>query len=400
MKILLLTNKFPFPPKDGGAIATFNLIKSFSKLRNEVVVLSMNTSKHLFDTTKLPDEVKKIAHFISVKVNNKLNAFDAFVNLIQNKSYNISRFISEEFNNKLIEILHEKKFDLVQLEGLYLSPYVETIRTFSDAKISMRAHNVEHQIWERNADYEKGIIKKKYLKTLSKQLKKYELARIGKYDFMVPISISDYEYFKNFEHETLFHVCTASFDEELLNFKKSKVEISSLFFMGSLDWIPNLNGLNWFIKNPWKEISTKFPKLKFYIAGRNMPGEIKNIKEKNIYILGEIDDAYDFMNSKQIMIVPLFSGSGMRVKIIEGLALEKTIVSTSIGAEGIGLTDKENILIANDAKEFISCISYCISNPSAAKNIGINGLNFVYEKFSALATAKNLINFYSKYIKK
>ena len=206
--------------------------------------------------------------------------------------------------------------------------------------------------------------------------------------------------FRRFEKETLFHVCPASFDEELINFKKTKIEIPSLFFLGSLDWIPNLEGIKWFVKNPWKEISALFPELKFYFAGRNMPDEIKNLKEKNIIIMGEIDNAYDFMNSKQIMVVPLFSGSGMRVKIIEGLALRKTIVSTSTGADGIGLTDKENILIADNSEEFVLGISNCITKPNEAEILGKKGFDFVQNKFSAISTAKELINFYSKHLNK
>jgi len=400
MKILLLCNKFPFPAKDGGAIATFNLIKAFSKSGNDVTVLAMNTSKHYFNVEQLPDDIKKLAHFISVDVNNKINAVDAFINFIQNKSYNISRFISVKFNDRLIELLHEKEFDVVQLEGLYLSPYVETIRAFSEAKIAMRAHNIEHLIWERNAVNEKNILKKKYLKTLAKQLKKYELSRLSKYDYLIPISDVDAEYFKKLDDEIPVHVCPASFDEELLKPDNSKTQVPSLFFLASLDWIPNVEGLKWFLDNVWGKVSAEFPELKFYIAGRNMTDAVKKLFKKNAIMLGEIDDAYSFMNSKQIMIVPLFSGSGMRVKIIEGMAMGKVIISTAIGAEGIEAENNKNILLANNKEEFISQIRKCITDKQICETLGENAKKFVQDIFSARSTAKNLIDFYKKQIGK
>ena len=106
----------------------------------------------------------------------------------------------------------------------------------------------------------------------------------------------------------------------------------------------------WFVENCWPGLHQQFPNLKFYVAGRNAPAWLINkFHYPNIEFVGEVEDAYRFMNSKSIMIVPLFSGSGMRIKIIEGMALGKTIVSTEIGAEGIEVSDNENILIATDA---------------------------------------------------
>lgn len=394
MRILQLANKFPFPLKDGGAIATFNLTKSFSKLGNDVTLLAMNTSKHHYDLKYLPAEIKKSAKFIAVGVNNNISAVSAFFSLLKNESYNVQRFISEKYNDKLIELLHEQEFDLIQLEGLYLSPYVETIRSFSHAKISMRAHNVEHLIWQHIAKNEKNTAKKFYLKILSKQLKKYELRRLNKYDFLIPISNEDEKKFKELGCEIPMHVCPASFDEEIVKPDKSKEGYPSVFFIGALDWIPNVEGLNWFIESVWRKITGSYPEIKFHIAGRNCPEELKRRKETNMIVHGEVENANDFMNSKSIMVVPLFSGSGMRVKIIEAMALGKTIVSTSIGAEGIDCEDEKNILIADDEKKFAENIFKCAGNKPFSETIGNNAMKFAHQNFSAEQTTKTLLNFY------
>ncbi len=395
MRILQLCNKFIYPPKDGGAIAAFNFTKAFSSLGHEVTVLAMNTSKHFYDLKNLPQEIKNIADWIAVDVDTEIKVFPALWNFLQNRSYNIARFISAKFNDKLIELLHQKEFDIIQLEGLYLSPYVETIRAFSEARIAMRAHNIEHEIWERIAENEKSFFKKWYLGILAKQLKKYETERINKYDLMLPITEKDAQAMKSFGCELPVHVCPAPYDETILKPDKSKMEFPSVFFIGALDWIPNTEGLKWFLENVWNKIHSQFPNVQFYIAGRNAK-KISADAKRNIVMVGEVENAYDFMNSKGIMIVPLLSGSGIRVKIIEGMALGKTIISTSLGAEGIPCKDGQNILIADTPEMFTEKISKCINEKMFFSIIGDNAYQFAKQRFSSREVTSKLLEFFKQ----
>ena len=138
--------------------------------------------------------------------------------------------------------------------------------------------------------------------------------------------------------------------------------------------------------------------MKFYIAGRNAPDSIKNINEPNVVFLGEVDDAYEFMQGKAIMIVPLLSGSGMRIKIIEGMALGKSIVSTAIGAEGIAVHDGEDIILANDAEKFREGIESLLDNFDKFETIGRNARKFVEENYDNLSISKALVAFYKELI--
>ncbi len=395
MKILQLSNKFVYPPKDGGAIGIFNYTKAFSALGCEVTMLAMNTTKHPYDIKSLPEEIKSLAEWITVDVDNRIKPFSALVALLQNRSYHIERFISAPYNDRLIELLHRHAFDIIQLEGLYLSPYVETIRAFSKATVVMRSHNIEHEIWERVTKNEKGLFKRGYLKILSGQLKKYETARLNKYDLMTSVTERDATILKQLGCTLPVHVCPAPFDETLLKPDKSKSEYPSVFFLGALDWTPNAEGLGWFLKNVWEKISLQFPDLKFYIAGRNAD-RIKLDLSKNVIVTGEVENAYDFMNSKGIMIVPLLSGSGIRVKIIEGMALGKTIVSTSLGAEGIPCKDGQNILIADTPEAFAEKIIKCINEKIYYSVIGDNAYQFAKQRFSSREVTGKLLEFFKK----
>ncbi|MBI3503131.1 MAG: glycosyltransferase family 4 protein [Bacteroidetes bacterium] len=395
MRILQLCNKFVYPAKDGGAIAVINLTKSFSLQGCDVTVLAMNTSKHKFDLKNLPEEIKKLADWIAIDVDNEIKKFPALWNLLQNRSYNIQRFISSQYNDKLIELLHQKEFDIIQLEGLYLSPYVESIRAFSETKIVMRSHNIEHEIWERIAENEKSFLKKWYLKILARQLKKYEIERLNKYDMITSVTERDAEKLKSFGCELPMHICPAPYDETVLKPDKTKMEFPSVFFIGALDWLPNVEGLKWFLENVWEKVYHQFPDLKFYIAGRNAKKFSVDAK-KNIVMVGEVENAYNFMNSKGIMIVPLLSGSGIRVKIIEGMALGKTIISTSLGAEGIPCKDGQNILIADTPETFAEKISKCINETMFFSIIGDNAQQFARQRFSSHEVTNKLLEFFKQ----
>ncbi len=398
MKILQLCNKVPFPPKDGGCIAMNNLTQGLLEEGNEVKILAINTEKHFIEIEKLPTDYRLKTNIEAVFVDTKVKPIAAFLNLFSSKSYNIERFYSKQFETKLISILISETFDIIQLESLYVSMYSDIIRNYSNAKIVLRAHNIEHKIWEQNAKLTSNPLKRMYLNLLAKRLKNYETTIFSKVDSIVTITKNDELFIKKINTKTETITVPFGIDLKKINVEIAEQEFPSLFYIGALDWQPNIEGLNWFLKNVWKRIQQKYPELKFYIAGRNMNNELKELNEKNIIVLGEVNDAHEFMKSKGLMIVPLLSGGGMRVKIIEGMALAKTIVTTSIGAEGIDCTNSKNIFIADDSDTFVEAINKCISDSSFYFQVGKNAKQFVSEYYNNVDICKKLTAYYKQLI--
>lgn len=397
MRILQLMNKVPWPPKDGGAIACLNMTKGFAMLGHEVTVLSMNTSKHHISLKDMPAELRNRADFRLVEVPAYINWFEAALNLIFSKlPYNAQRFISDEYSFELVKLLTEKTFDVIQLEGLYLCPYIPVIRKYSEAKIAYRAHNIEYEIWARTASLSEGF-RSKYLRNLSRRIKRFEISYLNSYDILVPITDRDGQILDELGNTKPRHTSQTGIDFASLVPTAKKLEFPSLFHIGALDWAPNQEGLIWFFNHCWPKIHSENPDLKFYLAGRNAPDWfVRHIKLDGVEYLGEINDAYDFINSKAIMVVPLFSGSGMRIKIIEGMSLGKPIVTTDIGTEGIPTENGNNILIANTADEFIEAIFRLINDRELSNRIGKNAIGFIQEKFDNLSQAGSLIDFYKQ----
>lgn len=394
MKILQICHRIPYPAIDGGNIAMMNMAQALIEAGNEVHQFALNTKKHFVNPLMLPEELRNKLHFNSVTIDTKISVFGIIKNLFTSESYNIIRFYSKEAEKELENILRANNFDVIQLETLYTAPYIDCIRKNSPAKIVLRAHNVEHIIWERLAKEDKNILRKNYLIFLSRRLKKYELDVLKKIDAIIAITSVDENNFRELSFKGPLLTVPVSLDFKEYFFDANEETEMSLFHLGSMDWMPNREAVEWFLKKCWPKLHSIFPSLKLYLAGRSFPQEIIDAKYPNVICEGKIEDAHSYMRKKQIMIVPLLSGSGMRVKIIQGMALGKTIISTKIGAEGIPVENGNNIFLADTPEEFLEAISNCINNQGGCKQTGINGRKFAEENYSNQAAGKKIDVFY------
>ncbi len=398
MKILFLTNKVPYPPKDGGSIATLALIRSLSDKGHSVTVLSMNTKKHHTTFFDIPKTLTSKIIFHLVEVPAHINLKGTIKNLFFSKlPYNAERFIDINFTQNLEALLTVNKYDIIQLEGLYLCPYIKTIRKYSKALIAYRSHNIEHEIWERTLAGTKWP-KKWYLEILSKRLRKFELSFINQYDMLIPITSRDGQKYFEFGNTKNTITIPAGFDFQLREPKSNPIK-NDIFFIGALDWSPNQEGLIWFFDNCWEAIKEINPKVKFFIAGRNAPDWfIKIINNNGVEYKGEVQNAQLFMQKHGVMIAPLLSGGGMRVKIIEGMGLKKTIVTTKVGCEGINAENEKHIFIAANPKEFTDYTIRAVKDVELQSFISNNCYTFVKENYSNEKITDSLVDFFKKNI--
>lgn len=395
MKVLFLCKKFPYPLKDGESIAITNLCRELKSLGCEITLLCMNTSKHYVDPNALPAEYNYFNAIHTVDLDNSVSPWKAMASLMSGESYHISRFNSNCFRNKLIEVLKHDEFDIIQLETLYLAPYVDTIRAWSKARIVMRAHNVEHEIWERITQNTGSQLRKWYLGYLARKLRQYEIEQFPVYDYLVTLTERDLKQFKEKGYINGASAAPIGFDPAQYPYSPPSFgKEMSLCFIGSLDWVPNLEGLNWFLQNCWPLIHKRWPGIRFHVAGRNTPLSLMQLRLPNVTVHGEISEAVEFISKHSVMIVPLFSGSGMRVKIVEGMVMGKVIITTTLGKEGIDGKHKEHLLVANDANGFIESIEYCINHPAEALRIGQKAQEKATSQFDGHHAAKQVLNIY------
>ncbi|MBW4890355.1 glycosyltransferase family 4 protein [Mucilaginibacter sp. HMF5004] len=399
MKILILSNRVPFPQNGGYPIVVRNTILGLVNEGHEVSVFTLNNKKQRTDIQNDDSLIKRI-YYQSYDVDISISIWDIFINLFRKKTYSIDRFYDVGFERLLITELKRTKYDIIQFEGLFMSSYIGAIRKNSDAKLIYRAHNIEHLIWKRLSEQKNDPIKKTYLSLLARRIKGFELKYLHSFDAIAALTLQDKQQMLQFGVDVPIRVLPVGIDLTRYEPDHHKTEFPSLFFLGALDWMPNREGMEWFLDNFSADITDGDLRVKFYVAGHNIPDAFDDYEVMGkIFIQGEVDDALEFVNSKAIMVVPLLSGGGMRVKIVEAMAMEKCIITTSLGAEGIRYESGKNIVIADNRNEFFDAIKRCISDESFCRQIGINARQLIQQDHDTNVVTARFISFYNELLK-
>jgi glycosyltransferase involved in cell wall biosynthesis len=171
----------------------------------------------------------------------------------------------------------------------------------------------------------------------------------------------------------------------------------SIFFIGALDWLPNQEGLTWFIREVFGLLLLELPKLKFHVAGRNAPTQFEKVlKHPNILYHGEVENAVTFMQSYRVMVAPLLTGSGLRIKIIEGMALGRPVVTTSAGIEGIEINGLQNVVVEDDPYRFSNQVVKLLADSQENERKVAEAHDFISQNFDALELSRRLSKFYNR----
>jgi len=397
MRILQLCNKPPYPPIDGGSKAMHNLTRGLLAAGHTVKVLCISTPKNALDPRAMPKDYAQRTRIEGVFVDTTVNMVDAFTDLLTADNYNISRFFSPDMDVRLIRLLSEERFDIIQLESLFMTPYIPTLRRYSKARIVLRSHNLEHVVQERIARGERNLIKRPYRRFLAKQLHQYEMAVLDRLDGVAAISPIDAEHFAAHGTRTPIAVVPFGVDPGEYPYADHTGPGNAVFFhLGSMDWLPNEEGIRWLLGSVWPRVVRKRPNARLHLAGNKMPQDLLDLQQEGVSVKGWVKNALAYMNTRHVMVVPLFSAGGMRVKIIEGMALGKAVLSTPIGAEGIGHTDGKNILIARTASEFTERALALLDDPALVRGLGAEARKLVLSTYSDDRIVKDLVAFYER----
>lgn len=381
MRILhIIPYKELVPAKNGGALRCFHLAHEMSKF-SELTILTYQPHSE-FRTTELTNvEIinptpKNIANRFIRKLYHALS-FRYWMRSMKGPA----DIVVLEFAPKLKELLRRKHYDVVVFEHLNSMLLGKTCKRYSPKTIRIvDQHNVDHLLFEQ----EKGVQSKKNRKSFHR-LKKLE-STIHQYaDYFFACSDKDKGVLEELNNNTIggFVIPNGTKKVELSVFPNEKSNNKSLIFCGSLDYAPNRNGLLWFYKKIWPQLIKSIPEIQLTIIGRGgKHADYEPLKHtQNIDFIGEVVDVTPYYHQSNIAIVPLLEGSGTRLKILEAMQMGNPIVSTSIGAEGLNVTNLENIAIADSAQEFTNAIIGLINNPTYTINIATKAHKLVNELY-------------------
>lgn len=393
LRILQVCPKPPFPPVDGGCIAANNITEGLLGLGHRVKVMALSTPKHPADTALENAEYVRRTGFETSYLDTSIKLRSALRHFFSSRSYNVERFYSKQFDAKILACLSVEEFDVIQLESIYMTPYLPSIRGAVDTPIIYRSHNMEFEIWQGTCGLERNPLRRLYIAHLAKRLGDYERSTANWFDGIATITEADKKTLRSMGCSV--PIRTIPFGLNISQFTSEvQPRKTTVFHLGSMDWLPNQDGIRWFLNEVWPVVLSRHSDVQLILAGRSMPGWLNENDCPNVRVVGEVDSAFDFIAANSIMIVPLHSGGGMRIKIIEGLALGKAIVSTTLGAAGIDYVDGRDILIADSADLFADSVCKLLDDPKFCARLSENGLKLARERYDNKVICANLVDFY------
>ena len=320
----------------------------------------------------------------------------AAMNLLSTKSLHAERIFHRDIEMKLLSVLKDRHYDIILVESVFMMPYLLQFQHSESTKVVIRAHNVEHLIWERYAGSRRALLKR-YLLNQSLRLKRFEKKMYQKVNGILYMSHDDQKLSEQrLEQKVPSMIAPIGMNERQSDERSPEDRPLILGFIGSLDWRPNEEGLMWFFDHIWEAVQEQEFESVLMIAGSNPRQSKVWRRQPKVTFLGEIDDSEEFLSRIDICIVPLLSGSGTRVKILQAFSNGTPVISTSIGAEGLEITNGENIFIADSTEEWINAVSRFVVDHSIRTSMANNAKKYLRKHHHSDKIGHSVLSFFQK----
>lgn len=383
MRVLVVDEEVPWPLDSGKKIRTFNLLKHLAS-RHEIHYLCRRHEGHaapdIQPLTQAGIQCTVVSDPIPAKSGPKFYGL-LLANLFSPLPYSVTSHQSRQLVERVRQAVHHHECDLIHCEW---TPYYANLTGLNDLPRVIVAHNVESTIWQRNFELESHPAKKAFIYTQWKKMQRFEREAFKAAAGVVVVSPLDAEVVSSWrgtnDGVTLVE---NGVDLDYFSPKLTALEPGSLVFTGSLDWRPNVDAMMFFLDEVWGRILNRSPQSRLYIVGRNPMDSLQHRvrKEPSVILTGTVEDVRPYIARAAAYVVPLRIGGGSRLKILEAMAMEKPVVSTSVGAEGLRVQDGREILIADTPAALAEAVLSLFANPAAATRLGKAGRRLVQSSY-------------------
>jgi len=346
--------------------------------------LVMSTYKHPYDPS-YPAPVPLQA----VPVNTRPTPWGALANLLRSEPYHVARFRSPAYRKALQDLLATYQPHLIQVESPYLTPYIQGL----SIPAVYRLHNIEWQIWSRHAK-EGPVLLRPYLHLQARRIRHYERAALFEYAGLLPISEKEADWAYQAGYRGPMETFPFGIEIEKYSAPPLGENPPRLGFIGGLDWLPNQQAIVWLLEKVWPAFRRRFPEAELSIAGRNCPRWLYRYADSHTHILGEVPNALEFFHRHEIFLSPLFSGSGIRIKLIEAFATGRAIVATSLAAESLTFQNGVHLHIADTPEAFLEAMSLLYADPMHRQRMGAAARQLAETHYDRKALLPRLKAFY------
>ncbi len=381
MKILFTCKEFPHSKIIGGPIIIYNRVKYLSK--NHLVSLAAFIRE---EEKKFIPSLEPFCHDLrTIPFPPRRSLLKTTLNFFTSPipHYFLKWHGSQEMADTIAHMVQEDRYDFVVAEYSTMGQFIHNNPKLPPVRRVISVHECYYLARRKALRMNRfGINKLKEAINL-KGLKKYEFEMYRKADKVLTLTLQGKQELLEICPELDISIVPHGVDVEYFSFAKPEESEKSIVFVGNYLHYPNTDAVLYFHKEMWPRIKERNPNIKFYVVGQGPPPEIQNLSDdKSIVVTGRVDDVRVYLKKGRIFICPVRLGGGFRGKILEAMAMGRPIVSTSLGAEGIPASNRENIMIADNPEEFTQAISDLMSDDSLFDKIKNNARKLVEEKYA------------------
>jgi glycosyltransferase involved in cell wall biosynthesis len=381
MKILWVKTDFLHPTNRGGQIRTLETIKRLHR-RHEVHYIA-------FEDPSLPEGPQRAREYcgkfftVPHEVPEKKLTSPVFVSQLIAGALSplpvaVIRWRSQAMRREIERIQNQFHYDAVVCDFLFPAPNIPDL-----SRAILFQHNVEAQIWRRHAEHAGNLPKRAFFQLQARRMEAYEQQVCRKVKRVIAVSAADARMMEQeYGIQNVPHVDTGVDTEFFQPPKASAERKADLVFLGSMDWMPNIEGMQWFVREILPLIHATRPETTVAIVGRKPAPEICALAGDRVHVTGTVPDVRPWLWGSKLSIVPLRIGGGTRLKIYESMAAGVPVVSTTVGAEGLEIHDGGNIAIADPPDAFARRCVELLDSPEARRAMAASASRIVADKYS------------------
>lgn len=391
MRILFLAHLFPLPLDSGGKIKSYHTLRILSSAHEVYTVSYLRDEQE----AQLVSELRKLGGGIEVglKRTKIKQILDLTSSILSGRSFIVSRDYRRQMHTSIKEAIETFKPDVIHIDHLQMAQFVDFGGPY---RVVLDNHNVESLIIERIARTAASPPVRAYAALEWPKLRKYELDICRRSDFVLMVSEQDVDSLRSLD-DGLGAVEAVPIGVDIDHFQpiERSSDLLNILSIGTMHWPPNVDSMLYFYKEIMPLVCERVPDCSLTIAGQKPVESIRALAgDKRVNIIGYVDDDRALSRQCGVFIVPLRSGSGVRVKILNALAMGLPVVSTSIGAEGLAVKSGEHLLIADTPNDFADAVADILTNREMAAGLGANGRKLVCEKYSWEGVGQRLLSLY------
>ncbi|MBI3257983.1 MAG: glycosyltransferase [Ignavibacteriae bacterium] len=402
MKILQLSPQFPFPPDDGGRIAIANLTKEFARAEHEVTLFCLGNKP------PLPTELHEAKRYANIILCNH-STDNTFLRKVAAGLLPISIYMQKHIGSQVLKdltnLMKHEKFDVIHADHSCMAPaalFAKQIAANSSQNppIGLRLHNVEWVIWQRYADeLPPKSMKHWYIARQAKFLHEAEKQYYPQMDVCFAVSEKDREEALKLSSSANVVIAPHGITPDDWKLDESiKRNEKEIIIATTYKWVHNVEGVRWFIENVLPIVQEEIPEAHLTLIGKNPPDFFKQWSKYGVDVVGYVDKIQPYMNHASVYIAPLFVGSGVRIKILEAMAMALPVVATPIAREGIIGGESEGLFTAENAEEFARSVIYLLENPKEARTAGLAARAYTFENYTWKSSANTMLETYRRLI--